>query len=341
VSDNVADFTKQALDPTVCFLCGRDLDQGNRSREHVFPTWLLERCDLWDAPLSLLNRTTIPYRQLTIACCKQCNNERLAPLEKEVGAAFAEGPDEVRNLDPDRLYVWLAKFYYGLLFRELTLFLERSDPAQGAIVTKELLREYGIHHLLLRRLLEHVEWNEFPASIFIFEALAGEPGSINFDYFDAFEAPFLCVRIDRVFVVAFLQDFGAVRQLGVEDGSRVTAARHLKLHPFQCGELMAFFYTVLKLQERPPKLLVGRTDDRWQVVVMPLGGLSGKSPFAEWNPELFGRVFDELFRSKFELPIQGSSDQPSFLFDSRGQPLQAPAVDWAPSVWDSPDIPGS
>jgi hypothetical protein len=158
---DVADFTKQALDPNVCFLCARALDEVSRSREHVFPKWLLERCELWDAELSLLNRTTIPYRQLTIACCKECNNEQLAPLEAEVGAAFAAGPDEVRNLDPDRLFVWLAKFYYGLLFRELTLFLERSDPAQGAIVTEELLREYGIHHLLMRRLLGHVEWNVF------------------------------------------------------------------------------------------------------------------------------------------------------------------------------------
>ena len=27
---------------------------------------------------------------------------------------------------------------------------------------------------------------------------------------------------------------------------------------------------------------------------MPVGGLSGKSPFADWDPELFGGVFDEV-----------------------------------------------
>jgi hypothetical protein len=335
---DTAEFTRQALNPNVCFLCARELDETNRTREHVFPKWLLERCALWDAELSLLNRTSIRYRHLTIACCTQCNNERLAPLESEIAAAFAEGPEAVRNLDPDRLFVWLAKFYYGLLFRELTLLLTRSDLAQGPIVTEELLREYGIHHLLMRRLLGEVEWNEFPATIFVFEALRGEPPSINFDYFDAFDAPFLCLRIDRVFLSAFLQDFGTVRQLGVEDGPRLSAARKLKLHPFQCGELMALFYTVLKLQERPPKIVVGKTQSVWQVNVMPLGGLTQASPFADWNPELFRRVFEQLFLSKFRLPIKGSPGEPSFLFDSRGQPLQAPAADWAPSTWDSADV---
>ncbi len=151
------EFIRQALDPRVCFLCNSAVDQATKSLEHVFPKWLLHRHSLLDAHMTLLNGTPIPYRELTITCCKTCNNNYLSRLESEVQGTFERGADAVRGLSPERLFLWLAKFYYGLLFRELRSLLDRRDPGQGTIVTQEFLREYGVHHLLLRRLLGTVE----------------------------------------------------------------------------------------------------------------------------------------------------------------------------------------
>ena len=59
---------------STCFLCSAPLRAKNRSDEHVFPKWLLQRFNLWDLKLSLLNGTDISYKQLTIPCCKTCNH---------------------------------------------------------------------------------------------------------------------------------------------------------------------------------------------------------------------------------------------------------------------------
>jgi hypothetical protein len=212
--------------------------------------------------------------------------------------------------------------------------VDRRDPAGDKIVTDELLRECAMHHLLMRRALGQVGWNRFPASILILEALESEDPKKNFDYFDGLDEPFLCIRIGSALVVAFLQDFGATAMLDFARGGRLAIAQGLKLHPLQCSEMMAFFYTLLKLHY-PANVIVGRNgtpdEPHWDVHCMPLGGLSGRPPFADWDEDLFHRVIAEMFerRHGIELGIDGAT----FLVDRHGDPIQAPSADWEPDEW--------
>jgi hypothetical protein len=332
------DFIGQALDPEACFLCGSAVDGETRTREHVFPKWLLNRHGIWNARMTLLNGSLIPYSQLTVTCCKTCNGMHLSQLESEVASAFAGGPHHVRLLPEERLYLWLAKFYYGLVFRELNLAVDRRTNQGRTIVSDDILRGYAVHHLLLRRILGKVTWNTSPGSIFIFDAMDSTDSAATFDYFDAFDGPFVSIRTGSTFVAAFLQDFGAVPRLGVENSPQVRAARSVALHPFQCIELTAFFYTVLKLRERPPKFTVGKRDDKFDLMVLPQGGLSGRSPFADWDPELYANVFSEFVQTRIGVKLDVSHGTPSFLISSRGDPVQAPNVEWSPEVWDDPAL---
>ena len=75
-------FTIDNLADDRCFLCGDQLTDAIRSPEHVFPAWLQHRVGLWNQEFTLLNETTIPYRQLTIPCCAECNNEYLGGLKR-------------------------------------------------------------------------------------------------------------------------------------------------------------------------------------------------------------------------------------------------------------------
>jgi hypothetical protein len=234
VEDERNRFLQHALDPTRCFLCGAVVDRSQRSKEQVFPQWMQHEFNLWNQKLTLFNRTMIPYRQIVITCCKVCNTGPLSQLEDEVKSAFIQGADAVRQLDRERLFLWLAKFYYGLLFRDLTLAVDRSDPSLGMIMDQETLQGVGLHHLLLRRLKGQVAWKEFPASIFIFDAMTSANKRHNFDYSDSLEQPFVTMRCNSTYLVAFLQDFGAVANLGLERWSQIVAARSLKLHPLQC-----------------------------------------------------------------------------------------------------------
>lgn len=327
------EFWQQALDPSVCFLCATRVRPDQKSREHVFPGWMQNAYGLWDQRLQLINGTTIPYRQLTITACAKCNNEVLSDLEKEVGAAFLQGAEAVRAIDEERLFLWLGKFYCGLLFRSLTLALDRRSPGSGPIMEVEELRAYGVQHLLLRRLLGQVEWSDFPASIFIFDALEGPEAERNFDYVDLIDQPFVALRCGSTYVAALLQDFGATQVIADTFPSPAIASR-LRLHPLQCTEITSLFTTIVK-HHKPAKLLVGRgrQDRAWSVQVLPRGGLSGRPPFEPWDHALQEAMLRVVLERQWDLvlrPSIGNEGTPSFLIDRSGTPFQAPDFLWMP-----------
>src|SRR5262249_3025796 len=110
---NPAEHLKAVLEhpyqKDTCFICACVLDDTNRTAEHVVPRWLQERFSLWNKRLFLLNGTSIPYRQLTIPCCFECNNQRLCPLENRISNAIATGYEAIRQLPPLDLFRWFAK----------------------------------------------------------------------------------------------------------------------------------------------------------------------------------------------------------------------------------------
>lgn len=71
-------FEELQLGQDKCFLCGCRLEKNNNnSAEHIFPKWLQKKYNLWKREIALPNETTIKYNQLTIPCCKNCNNTYL------------------------------------------------------------------------------------------------------------------------------------------------------------------------------------------------------------------------------------------------------------------------
>ncbi|CUP05012.1 Uncharacterised protein [Clostridium baratii] len=77
-------FNQMTFDYDKCFLCGEELNSNNSTVEHVFPKWLQHKFDLWNKKLILLNGSEIQYKNLTIPCCKNCNNNYLSnELEKK------------------------------------------------------------------------------------------------------------------------------------------------------------------------------------------------------------------------------------------------------------------
>jgi hypothetical protein len=125
---------------STCFLCSAPLRSKNRSEEHVFPKWLQNRFKLWNQRLDLINMTSMPYRQLTIPCCKTCNGVHLGKLEKVMQLAIESGPNAVEELPPAIVYMWLSKTFYGVLYRESLLRADRKN-GKRPIAPKEVLAE--------------------------------------------------------------------------------------------------------------------------------------------------------------------------------------------------------
>ena len=214
----------QAADHSHCFLCGVELtddpharqEPHYRTREHVFPQWLLRDHDMYRQAMTLPNETLLTYDKLVIPCCLECNGTYLKPLEDRVAGAFRVGRDAVQRLDRSDLYLWLGKLYYGLRFRELNLPINRRNSNVGNLVDEDELRNFSFLHLVLQAARGKTDWttaaqlagHDLPGSLVILSAQTSDDTRLNFGYVDSRSIPYITVRIGPTIVQAVLEDWG-------------------------------------------------------------------------------------------------------------------------------------
>jgi hypothetical protein len=252
-----------------CFLCGHELGQ-KKTTEHVFPKWLQQKFNLTNQKIHLLNRTTIPYRKLTIPCCQSCNTKYLAKVEDTVKQYYQKGFSEFAKIDKLLVFQWIAKIFYGLLFKELSLPIERSDPTQGFITNPEFLSQLRMLHLFLQSVRKPFEFSvSHPWSIFIVETHTyGDER--DFDYHDEIFSLVFSIRMGEIGIIACLEDNGAQEELF---SNYFEKFKGIKLHPIQFDELVAKVVYKRHLMNRVPKYVVGfppNEGDRVLVAAMPL-----------------------------------------------------------------------
>jgi hypothetical protein len=264
-----------------CFLCGVLLNGDRNSDEHVIPKWVQKRYELGDQELTLLNGTKIPYRQVTIPCCADCNTKYLSKIETEVQRASDQGAAAVRALPPLTLFLWAGKIFFGLLYRERLLPWNRRNQNEGQIVSPQVLDEFRLHHQFLQAARVPMEFvPHIPASVFVFETLEPTNPKLRFDYFDLFYGMGLAIRVGKVGIVACLQDGGATKYAF---GQQYQELEKFSLHPIQFAEVTARIFYDLSRFNCVPKFMLAEGGGRVQVALSPLGGLSGRPLFVEWS----------------------------------------------------------
>ncbi len=289
-----------------CFLCGHKL-KNKKTNEHVFPRWLQQRYHLQNQKLFLLNRTEIPYRQLTIPCCPSCNNQYLSSVEKIFKQYLDRGFPEFRKLDKLIIFKWIAKVFYGLLFKELSLSYDRSDPTQGFIIDPELLQELKTLHTFLQSVRMPFDFVGFhPWSIFLVETRSyGDKR--DFDYHDEIFTLTFSIRLGDIGIIACLEDNGAQEDLMSDYFKKF---KGIKLHPTQFDELVAKVTYKSHLMNRVPKymtVLPKEKGDKVTVMALPLQGLSNIPIFDDWKQrdyaayltfqwQKYGMKFEDIFR---------------------------------------------
>jgi hypothetical protein len=302
---------------SICFLCGKRLSVKTRTDEHIFPKWLQYRFSLWNRQLTLLNGTNIPYRRLTIPCCRECNTIHLSAIEDKVSTATLKGPKAVAALDALTLFLWLSKIFYGLLYKEFFLVSNRKSGRRTPIVGKRALKAFALHHLFLQAARVPFRFEPaIPASIFIFRVTPPRDMGLRWDFRDCFRLMTVACRVGNVGILAALQDGGAQR-----DSKSVFWRRYQKfdLHPLHFTELSAAFFYSVSLVNRVPGFLTFESNDAVVVAQNPLQGFSLKPIFDDWNQERFARLLSQMIGLPFERIFIPPTGVASWLHDARGR----------------------
>lgn len=292
-----------------CFLCGANLSKRCATREHVIPAWLQSRFDLWDKQLELLNGSVIPYRQLVIPCCRSCNSNYLAPIEEEVSSAISAGLSAIASLSETTLFQWLGKIFYGILYRELSLRSDRSDPASVSIIPQSIMHRYDLHHLFLQSSRIPFSFQPgVPASVFVFPVQVPNEETLQFDLRDDLDNLAIFLRLGDTGILASLQDG---RAMTIGPGSFFQQYQAAPLHPLQFEELGARFFCWLAKLNRTPKFLISGGISGITVHQLPLAGLSRKPVFDRYEPKEYAHYLSAFT----QIPLADLYSEPVFLIN--------------------------
>lgn len=305
-------------DDSCCFLCGIELDEANKTKEHVIPKWIQRRFNLWNQKIILLNNTSFEYRYLTIPCCNKCNNEYLKLAEDEIKKNFSLGIKKFIHLNKDLIYYWLAKIFFGLMYKELFLLYDQKSPNQGNIVSKDYIANFKNLHLFLQGLRKEHSFNGFvPYSIFVVETQIPNKKEKQWDFIDNHNSMIAACRLGEIGIICVFQDGGTLQNFK-EELSEFFA---IPLHPIQFRELVAKVTYKTMLLRNVPTFISTKKDDKIETSMFPIGGLSQNILFDEWNNDEYAKVLSKITN----LPLNRINPQPgmvwSWMKDNEGNPL--------------------
>ena len=270
-----------------CFLCGTELDDNNRSEEHVYPKWLQNKFDLWTQRLGLLNNSSILYKDLKVPCCRKCNSKKNSELENPMKYAVSGGFDTLSTIDRDIIFLWLSKLAYGILYKELSLRVDRTNPEKGYIVDESSFRERETEFLLLQTILSNGQFaGEKPYSMLLFRIDEDE----RFGNYWAFDNPIthtFYMRMNDIGIISNLLD-NSFNEHVFLDVPETKALLHESLHPMQFAELCAKFQYKSGLFVRDPWYTFFLDDDGKPAYTLSFP-ISGEG-YAEWDQKQYAKV---------------------------------------------------
>ena len=269
-----------------CFLTGADLDTEDQYIS-VFPEWILDRFSLRDKRFKMLDQVTgIQYQDIQLPCSQQVKNA-LDSLEEEIQSAFTKGYDEVKKIPEERLFQWMGKIVYGVLYNDLCLEISRAIKKEKSKEFKlsPLLKErFGMFHLMLQSLIMPVEFKgikpwticivklKYSRDIFNYK---DEPMNLNFS-----------LGMNGFGIIACLQDNGIV---GNNQKEIINKIGEKILHPIQFEELCARFLYANYLLKYRSKYNIKISEEKI-IIEAILPEEKEDQLFAPWDDNMFAQV---------------------------------------------------
>ncbi|SNC76229.1 hypothetical protein SAMN06265337_3280 [Hymenobacter gelipurpurascens] len=304
----------------LCFLCGTPTTPPTDSVP-VFAEWLMERYNLAERPIKLLDMSIVNYQDLRIACCPRCRTQHVEPLEARVEAAANEGISGLRRLDEQTLFLWLGKMFYGILITELLNELDPlAKPQYPLAENAQMLRRFQAFFQPLQALRVPMEYDDFvPGSIFILEADPRED-TIAFEYDDDLSTIAFSIKLDNTVLMACLVDNGIIYQTM----RRVYQDAQRPLHPLQIAEFKARVYYAAYLLNVIPDYYPRAVQPGDTEVVMDtlIDDVTG-SIFNPWENSAYAQSLLEMWK-RWQISLDEIMHDPaqplSFLYDADGHP---------------------
>jgi hypothetical protein len=308
-----------------CFLSGEKL-QHSEEEISVFPQWLMQEYELHDKQFKLLDESMSTYSHMKLPCAASINTTLLEPLEVEIKTAFLSGYDAVSKLPEIKLFQWIAKMVYGILFNEIRIgIMQQKAKGEEFIFSQSLVHKFGNLHLMLQSLPQPIEFEgNYPWSILVFKI---ESKQDLFNYRDEINTLTYSLAMKDFGIIACLQDNGTN---AIYHKEVLAKTNEKALHPAQFEEICARFFYSNYLFNRLPEYNIMPTEEAVYIEAMPLMGMSNKPLFDNWQNKTYAQVLENFWKPwgilLFEI-LKNPENPLSHLFNENGDLIAASKVD--------------
>jgi len=280
-------FETLHLNSATCFLTGVDLTSADEQIS-VFPGWILDRFELREKKFRMMDQVTgIRYDDLKLPASLEVK-KAFENLDEEIEKAFGGGYEEVKKLPEEKLFLWMARLFYGVVYHDLSLQINRSakrDKEKEFRLSALLKERFGKLHLMMQSLMVTIEFGVLkPWSICIVRLkyskdtfnYKDEPTNLNFS-----------LGLNGFGIVACLQDNGAI---GKSQQDIIDKISDKVLHPLQFEELCARFLYANYLMKKRAQHIIQPTEEKVIIESLPLTDTSNDPLFSWWDDNMFAQV---------------------------------------------------
>ncbi len=285
-------FADLKLSPDECFLTGEKIISPEEQIQ-VFPEWIMDRYSLRDKTFTMLGDGNITkYSNLKLPCSATVIKNAIEPLEAEIQKVFSAGYEEVKKLPEEKLFQWMAKLVYGILYNDLNNALkEQQRRGEKFVLSSYLQTRFKNLHLMLQSLVVPMEYKGFkPWSI---EVVRIKYSKDVFNYKDETNKLNFSLGMNDFGIVCCLQDNGENAKYHKE---LVGKFSDKILHPIQFEELCGRFIYSNYLLKRFPEYSIHITEEKVFVEPLITEVQTQKQLFEVWDDEMFGQVLANYWK---------------------------------------------
>ena len=286
-------FETLYFNPQTCFLTGEDL-QSEEEEACIFPNWILDRFSLRNKKFKMMDQVTgIQYEDLKLPCSASAK-DALNILDEEIKEAFIEGYDAVKKIAEQRMFLWMGKLVYGVLYHDLNLEIKRSakNPKLKEFKLSPLLKErFAKFHLMLQSLVIPMQFKGVkPWSI---EVVKLKYSQDTFNYKDEPTNLNFSLGMNGFGIIACLQDNGAV---GNKQCDILQKISDKILHPIQFEELCARFLYSNYLFKKRPQHIIEVKEEKVVIESLPIIETPAEPAFGSWDEKMFAAVLADYWQ---------------------------------------------
>jgi len=268
-----------------CFLSGADLDKED-SKVNIFPEWVIEQFGYKGKKFTLMDTFhAYPYEDFKLPSSPDVK-AAFEKLDKEVQAAFEKGYEGIKLLDEKKLFLWMGKIVYGILYHELTIEKEKMERRENKLKLSPVLKKrFSLFHLMLQSLNAPITFGEKkPWSISIVKLKYSKD---IFHYRDSAINLLSSLGVNGVGIIVCFQDNGIIT---AEHADILNKINDTVLHPVQFEELCARFLYSDYIMKHIPLSEIKSSEKGLLIQAESIPKDSGEVFFDRWEDEMFAQL---------------------------------------------------